>query len=86
MEIKFIISETEVDSFNAWKEYLNTPTDARKETGDLITLGHKIRETLDGFGVELKNVIPLSISRKKDRVTMKFKFVDNPILTENATV
>lgn len=77
MEIKFVISATEIDSFNAWKEYLNTPANERKETGDLITLGHKIQETLDGFGVELKDVIPLRISRKKDKVEMKFKFVDS---------
>lgn len=77
MEIKFIISETEIDSFEAWKAYLNTPTNERKETGDLVTLCHKIQETLDGYGVELKDVIPIKIQRKKDKVSMQFKFVDS---------
>ena len=78
LEINFHIEETEIASYAAWKIYLTTPVAQRQATGDLIAMSHKIKEALDGYGVDLKDVIPVTLSRHKDQVKMKFKYVEAP--------
>ena len=77
LKVDFHITDDELDSYQAWRKLLESgPITSDKITADHAALAHRMAKELDGYGVTLTEVTPVSISRHKMKVLVRFKYLE----------